>query len=430
MKFSGTTGLVISLIVIALAGGGTYFFRTAQETKRMELAQEAKRLKQEARATEKAQAEAEVKAKEAEKAAAEAKRVAAVKAVEEQKLRKEAADAESRLVEKKRVAAEAETEKLKAQEKVQAQAKALAEQKAETEQLALRRAEEERRRAEAELAKELAGKAIVEAALAKSENDRKAAEANAAAAHDRKLRMYRRAETSRAELLELQRAERRLALEETGGGVPTEDSAGVDTTNEHTGNETLSETNAVIAVVWQENTIQSTEAEVKLEAARSKLDARAASEQLRHARDYVSSFGKLIAEAQQAKRNEDVSYYRQTLRTLVPDYQEVYAVLAEEARTQGHPDRELACLREMMSLVPTGGRVSACVRLFMRDEEHYAEMLTKLATRGEYVAVFKKMIDVARRSDADRDEREAKMDHYERTLAKYVPDYEKCPEWK
>ena len=74
MRISGTTGTVLALVALAVLGGGTYFFRTVQENRRLEL---QARIQQDRLKTKEAEAlakEAEAKTKESEARKAEAER--------------------------------------------------------------------------------------------------------------------------------------------------------------------------------------------------------------------------------------------------------------------------------------------------------------------------------------------------------------------
>lgn len=219
------------LTVVAAIAAGAYVYGTKVQANRkltLELQLKENKLKTadvkkaEAALLEKAKeaelktAEAARKKAEAEKASAEAKRDAAKQEKENLEKRRAVAAAEEKKAHADAKMAEAEAEKSTAAAKESAAAKEAAEAVKAKEEVELRRAESERRRAEAEYATAAAKKATAEAELKKSENDRKTAEAKAAAEHDAKLRMYRRAETSRAEKLELERAERLLAAEEAG----------------------------------------------------------------------------------------------------------------------------------------------------------------------------------------------------------------------
>ena len=239
MRITGTTGTVLALVALAALGGGTYFFRTVQENRRLELqariqqdrlkTKEAEALAKEAEAkTKESEArKAEAERKRAEAAAEEKRAVVAAKRQEEARAREQAAaaTAAAKKATAEKAAADAAAKKAAAEKAASDAARAEQEKRAAAEAVVLQRAEAERKTAEAARDEKLAATRIAEAALAKSANERKAAEAAAAAEHDRKLRLYSRASLSRAETVALQRAERRLALEEAGLLAP-EDNAG------------------------------------------------------------------------------------------------------------------------------------------------------------------------------------------------------------
>lgn len=441
MRISGTAMTVVTLVALAGVGCGTYYFRTVQETRRQELQRETAVAKQktkeaEARAkgdeakaaADKARAAvAEQKAAEARKAQAEEAKAAEQQKAANAKAAQEAAVAETRKAEALKAAADAAALKAAKEKEAADAADAAAKRKAEAESLALKRAEEERKRADAEYATTAAKKRIAEAALAKSANELKTAEANAAAERDRKLRMYQRAGTSRAEMLALQRAERLLALEEAG--VPLgEAAARLDAEAAPAASETPAEgeakTNAVVEVAWPD-------ASRGVEpASPRKMDELLARERDRHTRDYIVSFRALIAQASEDGRVADVARYRATLVALVPDYLDIYTKLIEEARAAGDAAAEANLCAELFTLVPAWQRVAIAAQLIARDEAYYSRMLAGRVTKDEYVRAFRKLYDEARRDKGDRDERDQRVEHICRVLATYVPDYESLQSWK
>ncbi|MGN0845784.1 MAG: hypothetical protein ACI4RA_00175 [Kiritimatiellia bacterium] len=447
MRISGTTGAVGLLIALAVVGGGTYFFRTVQENRKLELQTRNQQAKLETKAVEAKAKESEARSKEADarkaeaerkKAAAEAEAQAAVLAQKKQeeanlKERTAAAAAETKRAAAQQAAAEAESVKAESAKAAAEAKRAELEKKAEVESLALKRAQAEQKTAEAALAEKLAAKKIAEAALAKSENERKAAEATAAAEHDRKLRMYSRANTSRAEMLALQRAEKLLALEESGAlaaageegaageeaGTPGEPPAAGE-----------AQSNAVVAVTWPAPPSAETPAGEKVAAARRTLEESLNAERARQMRQHIHAFGPLVDQAVADGRAADAVYYRQTLTSLVPDYIDVYAELVDEARKAGDAKAESKRLDELIALVPDWQRVAVFVQLIRRDEAYYSRVLAGRVGKDEFVKAFRKIYDEARRDKGERDERDAKVEHICKLLATYVPDFEHSPEWK
>lgn len=443
MKVSGTVGAVCALVLLGVVGCGVFLFKNAQETRRQELALQTQnaRLKakeaarQEAEANEKAKA-AEAKAAESRRRQAEAEKEKAAKALQTKqeetkaaKARKEAADAESARAVKARAAAEAETERdAAAADRAEAE-KAAADAKAKAEGLALQKAAEERRRAEAELARAAAAKAIADAALAKSENDRKAAEANAAAEHDRKLRMYRRAESSRAEMLELQKAERLLALEEAGVALPKAE-AREETQDASEEAAAAGPTQTVVSVKWPDDDGGRDGVDAALEKRDLAIETRTMQTRRRAAREHVDRFMRLVESAVRDGRTTDAAYYRKTLASIVPNYPLVFTELIEDARKAKRQDLAERYCTDLMALTPDWARVGVMTGLIDRDEAYYSGMLAGRVTKDEFVKAFRKRYDRARRNKGDQDEREEEMESICRKLAEYVPDFERSPEWK
>lgn len=446
MKVSGTVGAVCALVLLAAVGCGVFLFKNAQETRRQELALQTQNAKlkakeaarQEAEANEKAKA-AEAKTAESKRRQAEAEKEKAAKALQTKqeetkaaKARKEAADAEAAKAVKARAAAEAETERAAAAAERAEAEKAAADAKAKAEGLALQKAAEERRRAEAELARTVAAKAVADAALAKSENDRKAAEANAAAEHDRKLRMYRRAESSRAEMLELQKAERLLALEEAGVALPkaepqeeAQDAAGPSEDAAAAG-----PTQAVVSVKWPDEDGAKDGASAALEKRNLAIEAKTMQARRRAAREHVDRFMRLVESSVRDGRTADAAYYRKTLASIVPNYPLVFTELIEDARKAKRQDLAERYCADLMAIAPDWARVGVMTDLIDRDEAYYSGMLAGRVTKDEFVKAFRKRYDRARRNKGDRDEREEEMESICRKLAEYVPDFERSPEWK
>lgn len=448
MKVSGTTGTVVMLLALAAVGAGTYFFKTVQTNRKLELQAQTKQVQlqqkeaeQKTREAEARTAEAEARQKEADrkiKASEEAKAetLLAAKKQEAKNLEAQIAadEAAAKKAEALQAAADAETAKAEAQKAAADAARAEAEQKAALESLALKRAEVEAKKAADELARTEAAKKIAADALEKSENERKIAEANAQAERDRKLRMYRRAETSRAEMLALQRAERLLALDEAGALTAADLENAMASANE-AANAASAEgtpaTNAVVKVDWPAEASTESPSTVKEGEFAKKIEEKASEDSRRRAREYVHTFGDLAATAAQQNRPADAAHYRQTLVALVPDYVDVYAELIDEARqAKDKTEEEARLVSDLVALVPAWQRVTVFGKLLQHDEGYFSKALAGRVTREEYVKTFRKLYDLAMRDKGDRDERRAKMAHLCQVLATYVPDFEKSPEWK
>lgn len=450
MKLSGTTGTVLMLLALASVGAGTYFFKTVQVNRKLELQartkeaqQKAKEAEQKTREAEARTAEAEAKEKEAERKIKrdEADKAAAELETKKQetenlKAQKEADTAAAAKAEAEALSAAAAMKKAEAEKAAADAAKAEAEQKAALETLALKRAEAERARAEAEKAKTEAAKTIAEAALEKSENELKTAQANAEAERDRKLRMYRRAETSRAEMLALQRAERLLALDESGALTAADLEAGASAggaaaTTAPAEEKAGEKTNAVVKVDWPETSNGQTPGDLKVGEIGQKMVEKANAETRRRARAYIKSFGDLADAAAEQGRVADAAHYRQTLTALVPDYVEVYSELIDEARKgKDQTKEETHLVKSLLATVPNWQRVATCEKLLLRDEAYFSKMLAGQVGRDEYVKAFRKLYDQAMRDKGDHDERREKMAHLCQVLSTYVPDFEHSPEWK
>ena len=436
MRISGTTGTALLFVALAAVGAGAYFLKTAQENRRLELQAKTKQAQQktkeaDAKAKEAAAREEDAKArqrdserkiKEAEAAKAAADLAAKRQETESELAKAEADKAAAAKAEAEKAASDAATAKAEAEKAASDAARAANEKKAEAEGLALKRAEAERAKAQAELARTEAAKKIAEAALAKSENDAKAAEANAAAERDRKLRMYRRAETSRAEMLALQRAERLLALDESGALT----AADLENASSESG-----DPRAVVKVDWPDAAPAASPTDSAAAKADKKMSEAAVAENNRRAREYVATFGALADRAAAEGRLADAAYYRRTLTSLVPKYEDVYAELIDEARKEGGRAKdEERYVKELMAIVPEWRRVAVCESLLQRDEDYFSRALAGRMARDEYVKVFRKLYDKAMRDKGERDERREKMAHICKVLATYVPDYERSPEWK
>ena len=445
-------GLIIALVALGCVGGGYYVFDMTQRTHQAELkkaeaelrlkakAEDAKKAQAEAKAAEDARkkAEADSKKSEAEKEKAKLNAEATKKAIELKAKEKAASEAAAKQAEKEKAAAEAATKQANAEKARAEAAKAAAEAKAKEEELALKRAEAERKTAEAKRDETLAAAAIVKAATEKSENERKEAEANAAAERDRKLRLYSRASLSRAEMVALQRAERLLALEESGHLARARAEAGAEDESAPDEGDTAAtdesteapETNAVVAVTWPPEKLPEPPDGEKVAALQKKLDDVRLREHVRGARRCVAVFGERIDRAVADGRLVDAQSDRRALVSLVPDYMDVYIDLIDEARKAGNETVQGKRLDELIALVPAWRRTALFVRLLTHDEAYFSRALAVRIEKNEYVRAFRKIYDVARRDKGDRDERDEKVEHICKVLATYVPDFETSPEWK
>lgn len=448
MRITGTSLTAAVFILLAAAGCGAWLWRGAQENRRLELqakvqhdklaakAEDARKAEAEKAAADgKArQAEAAAKRAEAEKAAAADNLAAKKKDQETQQTRLAAEKAAAEKAVRQREAAEAETRRLEAEKAASDARQTELAKKSELEAKALERARAEAEKANSEAARTADLKRIAEAALAKSENEKKAAEANAAAEHDRKLRMYKRAATSRAEMLELQRAERRLALEEAG--MPVDDEAvpaAAADAAPAAGEDGVAAPAAEpkVDVAWIEEVEAVAKGDSDLAAAKGSLDGMVADAVRRRESSCVEVFGGLMSRARAEGRDDDAEYYRRTLILLAPDYEDIYIARSAAARAAGNEKQEAALIRELASVVDRSARESLFVRLVKRDGEHYPAVLTSVATKSEYVGVFKKLIDDTRRNgNLDLDDRDAQVERHLRTLARFVPDFESLEEWK
>ncbi|MBO7166494.1 MAG: hypothetical protein J6V88_03100 [Kiritimatiellae bacterium] len=220
--------MTIIFVITLLALGGLVFgikYTKMEEAKALQLESEA-RLKIEkthakkaaderlAKEAESRKAAADLKKAEMEKGKAESERLKEIENVklqeaknaekmleiDRQKRAKEAADAESK---KNRT----EKERLDSERKAD-------EEKRKLREVELKREEAQRLKAEAVLRTKLADENIVKDAVKKAELEAKKAEMELEKVRSERLLMYRRAEVSRAELLELEKAEKALAREE------------------------------------------------------------------------------------------------------------------------------------------------------------------------------------------------------------------------
>ena len=432
MRISGTAGTVALLVALAALGGGGFLVKRAQENKKLELQRAAQETRLKTKEAEAQARDAEAKAKAAEERTAATRLKAAEADKAKAEAARDAARTEAANLKAKQAAAEAEAKK-SAAAKAAADAVAAAEaQRAAAETVALKRAEAEAAKAAADLAAAADTKRIAEAMREKSENELKAAEANAAAERDRKLRLYQRAGTSRAEMLALQRAERMLALEEAGllpedgaGDAPAAPGAAAPSDDAAPAG-----TNAAVAVAWPESASDETPAGAQIDQAMRRRDEVAARARSHRAREYIRSFCALIDEAEREGRAEDARHHRRLLVALVPDYVAVFKELIAEARKAGRAEDESRHLAALLGLIPDWQRVAVFAQLVRQDEAYFSKALAGRVRKDEYVRAFRKLYDEARREKGDRDERDQKVAHVCGVLATYVPDYETSPDWK
>lgn len=449
MAGSSMGRIALAAAFAAALGGGFLVWKGYAENRRLELKAAAARAAAdraraegqaaEAAARENAKAkEAEARIKEAaqkkaadEHATAKANADAKKAAAEAEKLKLKNAKEEIAKAKARKAAAEAEAEKAKAQKAAAEAARAEQERKVAAERLARERAEAAARKAAAEQATAEAARRAAEAARERSENERRTAEANAAAEHDRKLRLYQRAGTSRAELVALRRAEKRLALEESG---LLEDEGEAEDADEAKGEAAEAEkpaaTNAVAAIRWPD----ADDVADGRAAPEDRSDALRRQRERRAARRDVRELGDLANRAEAEGRAADAARFRAAIKTFAPDYVALYADSISEAKAAGKADEARALLGDLFKVVPEWERADVVVRLLERDEAHYSEALAGRVPKAVYVSAFRTLYDRTRRdveSDgADgRNPRAERMQHLREVLARFVPDYERVYEW-
>lgn len=451
MAGSSMGRIALAAAFAAALGGGFLVWKGYAENRRLELKAAAARAAAdraraegqaaEAAARENAKAkEAEARIKEAaqkkaadERATAKANADAKKAAAEAENLKLKNAQEEIAKAKARKAAAEAEAEKAKAQKAAAEATRAEQERKVAAERLARERAEAAARKAAAEQATAEAARRAAEAAREKSENERRTAEANAAAEHDRKLRLYQRAGTSRAELVALRRAEKRLALEEAGLLEDEGESEGADEAKGAAAEaEKPAATNAVAAaaVRWPD----ADDAADGRAAPEDRSDALRRQRERRAARRDVRELGDLANRAEAEGRAADAARFRAAIKTFAPDYVALYADAISEAKAAGKADEARALLGDLFKVVPEWERADVVVRLLERDEAHYSEALAGRVPKSVYVSAFRTLYDRTRRdveSDgADgRNPRAERMQHLREVLARFVPDYERVYEW-
>ena len=234
-------------------------------------------------------------------------------------------------------------------------------------------------------------------------------------------------------MLELQRAERALALEEAGFSPEAIQASVAEQQEPATVEGTADgqvQTNAVVSVEWQSEARPLTPAEAALSAADTAMADESRQRCCRRAKDYVATFGGLIDRATSEGRIPDANHYRRVLMTFVPNYVDTYGELIGEARTAGRETEAMKLCRDLLALVPDWQRVGVMVELLAHDEAYFSRILAGLVTKDEYVKAFRRRYDQARRSNGDCDEREEAMERLCKVLATYVPDFERSPEWK
>jgi hypothetical protein len=337
---------VVILIVALLGAGGVYLGLKQSEAKA--LAAEAQKAKSEAKIAEakKVESENNRKAAEAEKKAAEAKKATAeaekktaadklattkeakLKAAEEAKLKE--ADTKNRKAAKEASEAKEKEDKA-AKEKLDAQRKA-DQVKLELEKVSAKRAADERAKAEAEERAKVAANAITQAALKKSENELKTAELNRQTERDRRLQMYKRGEVSKAEMIEIENAEKALAREESiKRGILPADSPYrfAENLQEKTwGPEELPSTpqetvftNEVTAII--EEVEKPSKADLELERLNNSLENAIESTRKKIHNKYETILREMIAEAERTGRDADAKRYKRALWSLISDPMDV-----------------------------------------------------------------------------------------------------------
>ena len=337
---------VVILIVALLGAGGVYLGLKQSEAKA--LAAEAQKAKSEAKIAEakKVESENNRKAAEAEKKAAEAKKATAeaekktaadklattkeakLKAAEEAKLKE--ADTKNRKAAKEASEAKEKEDKA-AKEKLDAQRKA-DQVKLELEKVSAKRAADERAKAEAEERAKVAANAITQAALKKSENELKTAELNRQTERDRRLQMYKRGEVSKAEMIEIENAEKALAREESikRGILPVDspyrfaenlqEETWVPEELPSTPQETVF-TNEVTAII--EEVEKPSKADLELERLNNSLENAIESTRKKIHNKYETILREMIAEAERTGRDADAKRYKRALWSLTSDPMDV-----------------------------------------------------------------------------------------------------------
>lgn len=338
---------VVILIVALLGAGGVYLGIKRSEAQA--LAAEAQKAKSEAKIAEaqkvesennRKAAEAEKKAAEAKKATAEAEKKAAAdklaatkeakqKAAEEAKL-KEADTANRKAAKEQAIAEEAKSKAKKEELEAKLKADAIS---LELEKTKAKRAADERAKAEADERAKTAVDRIAQAALKKSENELKAAELNREAERDRRLQMYKRGEVSKAEMIEIENAEKALAREESiRKGILPADSPYrfMDNPQEEAWNrqeeipaQTTEEvfTNEVSAII--EEVEKPSNADLELERLNESLqNAVDATRKKIHAK-YEKDLREMIAQAEREGRDADAKRYKRALWSLISDPMDV-----------------------------------------------------------------------------------------------------------
>jgi hypothetical protein len=337
---------VVILIVALLGAGGVYLGLKQSEAKA--LAAEAQKAKSEAKIAEakKVESENNRKAAEAEKKAAEAKKATAeaekktaadklaatkeakLKAAEEAKLKE--ADTANRKAAKEASEAKEKEDKA-AKEKLDAQRKA-DQVKLELEKVSAKRAADERAKAEAEERAKVAANAITQAALKKSENELKTAELNRQTERDRRLQMYKRGEVSKAEMIEIENAEKALAREESikNGILPADspyrfaenlqEETWVPEELPSTPQETVF-TNEVTAII--EEVEKPSKVDLELERLNNSLENAIESTRKKIHNKYETILREMIAEAERTGRDADAKRYKRALWSLLSDPMDV-----------------------------------------------------------------------------------------------------------
>jgi hypothetical protein len=337
---------VVILIVALLGAGGVYLGLKRSEAQA--LAAEAQKAKSEAKIAEaqkvesennRKAAEAEKKAAEAKKATAEAEKKTAAdklattkeakqKAAEEAKL-KEADTANRKAAKEQAIAEEAKSKAKKEELEAKLKADAIS---LELEKTKAKCAADERAKAEAEERAKVAANAITQAALKKSENELKTAELNRQTERDRRLQMYKRGEVSKAEMIEIENAEKALAREESikRGILPADspyrfaenlqEETGVPEELPSTPQETVF-TNEVTAII--EEVEKPSKVDLELERLNNSLENAIESTRKKIHNKYETILREMIAEAERTGRDADAKRYKRALWSLLSDPMDV-----------------------------------------------------------------------------------------------------------
>jgi hypothetical protein len=337
-----STGIIL---IVALLGAGGIYLGIKRNEARI-LSAEAEKAKREAKVAEakKAEAENNRKAKDAEARKAEAvaktaeeERLAAADKLEQAKVEKQSLEEKRKLTEAENIklklskdqsiAKDEENKSEKARLEIEA---AAAEKKLELEKTIAKRVADERAKAEAELAAKESAERIASAALKKSENDLKVAKLNRETERDRRFQMYKRGEVSKAEMIELEKAEKALAREESikNGILPLDSpyrNAEVQfeevlpPVQEQEPESVF--TNEVSAIV--EEVQKPSFADLQLERLNERIEKDLENSRARIRAGYEQSLREMIAKAEKEGREADAKRYKRALWSLISDPMDV-----------------------------------------------------------------------------------------------------------